>query len=200
MTKLLEQKESIALLEEIQIIPQKAYAKILEENGMKFVLRQYKIKELEDGYNVINISYALNIDSDLITYYSVYVTSDKADDIICLCTFTNNVYNTLFDSILSLEEDVWKHQIAGEDISTPVNNFKSLIFEVDDCSYPFLAEAIYERNVFNALLARYLECVNENQVIAKKSWKTFLNDLTKLSIIWYNMYNEKEGIKWVMEE
>lgn len=183
MTKLLEQKESIALLGKIQVIPQKAYAKILKENGMKFVLRQYKIKELEEGYNTINISYALNIDSDLITDYSVYVTSDKADDTICLCTFTNNIYNTLFDSILSLEEDVWKHQIAGEDISTSAKNFKSLMFEVDDCSYPFLADAIYNKNMFNALLARYLEYVNENKVIRKKSWKTFLNDLTKLSII-----------------
>ena len=105
MTNVLEQEESIAFLKKIKVVPQKAYAKILEESGTRFVLKQYKIKELDGGYNMVNISYALNIDKDLITFYSVYLTSDKTDDTICLCMSQKNVYNTLFDSILSLEEE-----------------------------------------------------------------------------------------------
>ena len=143
MQEVLEQEESIAFLEKIKVVPQKAYAKILEEGGTRFVLRQYKIEELDGGYNIVNISYALNIDKDLTIFYSVYLTSDKTDDIVCLCTSQSNVYNTLFDNILSLEEDLWKYCLVEDcDISYPTDKYKSLMFEIDDDSYVFLLDML----------------------------------------------------------
>ena len=184
MTNVLEQEESIAFLKKIRVVPQKAYAKILEESGTRFVLKQYKIKELDGGYNMVNISYALNIDKDLITFYSVYLTSDKTDDTICLCMSQKNVYNTLFDSILSLEEDVWKYCLTeDENTSYNLDRYKNLMFEVDDNTLSSIADAVYDRKTFSALLKEYIEYINVNKIIPKFFWENFLNDLTKLSTI-----------------
>lgn len=182
MQEVLEQEESIAFLEKIKVVPQKAYAKILEEGGTRFVLRQYKIEELDGGYNIVNISYALNIDKDLTVFYSVYLTSDKTDDIVCLCTSQSNVYNTLFDNILSLEEDLWKYCLVEDcDISYPIDKYKSLMFEIDDDSYVFLLDMLYSNSMFAALLEEYADYVNINKAIPKNIWTSFLNNLTKLS-------------------
>lgn len=182
MTNVLEQEESIAFLRKIRIVPQKAYAKILEENGTRFVLRQYKIEELDGGYNMVNISYALNINKDLITFYSVYLTSDKTDDTICLCMSQDNVYNTLFDSILSLEEDVWKHCLTEDkDMSYNLDEYKNLMFETDN--YSSIVDAIYNKKIFSALLSEYVDYINVNKIIPKIFWENFLNNLTKLSTI-----------------
>ena len=182
MQEVLEQEESIAFLEKIKVVPQKAYAKILEEGGTRFVLRQYKIEELDGGYNIVNISYALNIDKDLTIFYSVYLTSDKTDDIVCLCTSQSNVYNTLFDNILSLEEDLWKYCLVEDcDISYPTDKYKSLMFEIDDDSYVFLLDMLYSNSMFAALLEEYADYVNINKAIPKNIWTSFLNNLTKLS-------------------
>lgn len=187
MQEVLEQEESIAFLEKIKVVPQKAYAKILEEGGTRFVLRQYKIEELDGGYNIVNISYALNIDKDLTVFYSVYLTSDKTDDIVCLCTSQSNVYNTLFDNILSLEEDLWKYCLVEDcDISYPTDKYKSLMFEIDDDSYVFLLDMLYSNSMFAALLEEYADYVNINKAIPKSIWTSFLNNLTKLSSLWYN--------------
>ena len=182
MTNILEQEESIAFLEKIRIVPQKAYAKILEEDGTRFVLRQYKMKKLDGGYNMVNISYALNIDKDLINFYSVYLTSDETDDTICLCMSQNNVYNTLFNSILSLEEDVWKCCLTEEkNTSYNLGKYKSLIFETND--YSSIIDVVYDKKIFSALLEEYAEYVNINKTIPKILWENFLNNLTKLSTI-----------------
>lgn len=184
MQKILEQEESIAFLKKIKVVPQKAYAKILEESGTRFVLRQYKIEELDGGYNIVNISYALNIDKDLTVFYSVYLTSDKTDDIVCLCTSQSNVYNTLFDNILSLEEDLWKYCLVEDcDISYPTDKYKSLMFEIDDDSYALLLDTLYDKNMLTALLDEYAEYINVNRIIPKNIWINFLNDLTKLSTL-----------------
>lgn len=181
MTIVLEQEDSIAFLQKVKVVPQKAYAKILEKDGTKYVLRQYKIKELDGGYDMINISYALNIDTDLTTFYSVYVTSDKTDSTICLCVSQKNVYNTLFDSILSLEENVWKNSIAGDcDDAFEPDSYKSLIFETDDFSYPKLADAIYDAHISSALKTEFESYINSSKIIPKNSWKKFLLSLTKL--------------------
>lgn len=184
MQEILEQEDSIAFLEKIQVVPQKAYAKILEEDGTRFVLRQYKMKELNGGYNIINISYALNIDKDIVTFYSVYLTSDKTDDILCLCKSQNNTYNTLFDNILFLEEEVWKYCLAKDNNnphSKRMNN--SLIFEVDTDSYELLLNAIYDNNMVIALTKEYTNYVNTSKIIPKNIWINFLNNLTKLSTL-----------------
>lgn len=184
MENILEQQESIAFLNNVKIVPQKAYAKILEQDGTKYVLRQYKMEELEGGYNMINISYALNIDRDLITFYSVYATSDKTDDTICLCHSQDNMYNTLFDNILSLEQDVWKKCLAKEkNTSYDLNKYQSLMFEVDSYSYSCLMDIIYEKTIFSALLEECVDYINVNKVVPKLIWQKFLSNLTKLSII-----------------
>jgi len=181
MTIVLEQEDSIAFLQKVKVVPQKAYAKILEKDGTKYVLRQYKIEELDGGYDMINISYALNIEKDLTTFYSVYATSDKTDSTICLCVSQKNVYNTLFDSILSLEENVWKNSIAGNcDITFDPSNYRSLIFETDDFSYPKLADAIYDTHMSSALKNEFEKYVNTNKIVPKNNWKKFLLGLTKL--------------------
>lgn len=182
MQIILEQEESIAFLEKIEVVPQKAYAKILEEDGTKFVLRQYKMKELDGEYNMVNISYALNIDKDIITFYSVYLTSDKTDNIICLCKSQSDIYNTLFDSILSLEEDVWKYCLnEWYETSYPKDRYKNLMFEIDAESYVFLLDMLYSNSMFAALLEEYADYVNINKAIPKNIWTSFLNNLTKLS-------------------
>lgn len=184
MQEILEQEESIAFLEKIQIVPQKAYAKILEEDGTRFVLRQYKMKELNGRYNVVNISYALNIDKDIITFYSVYLTSDKTDDILCLCKSQDNTYNTLFDNILFLEEEVWKYCLTenhNNPHSKKIDN--SLIFEVDDSSYEFLLNVIYNNEITIAFTKEYVDYVNTSKIIPKDIWINFLNNLTKLSTL-----------------
>ena len=182
MQEVLEQEESIAFLEKIKVVPQKAYAKILEEGGTRFVLRQYKIEELDGGYNIVNISYALNIDKDLTVFYSVYLTSDKTDDIVCLCKSQSDIYNTLFDSILSLEENVWKYCLnEGYETSYPKDRYKNLMFEIDAESYVFLLDMLYSNSMFVALLEEYADYVNINKAIPKNIWTSFLNNLTKLS-------------------
>lgn len=105
LLEFLEQEDGIALLKKIEVVPQRAYAKILEEDGTRYVLRQYKIQEIEGKYNKVNISFTLRINSDKIVFYSVYLTSDKTDDVICICADTNNDW--LFYEILTLEENVW---------------------------------------------------------------------------------------------
>lgn len=181
METVLEQEESIAFLEKIQVVPQKAYAKILEEDGTKFVLRQYKIKELDGGYNMVNISYALNIDRDITTFYSVYLTSDKTDDVLCLCKSQDSLYNTLFDNILFLEEEYWKYCLEEEHKTLSNYKSKSLIFEVDEDTYDFLLDAIYNNCISSAFLDEYESYVNSKKIIPKNIWKSFLNNLTKLS-------------------
>lgn len=109
MQEILEQSDGIALLKQLVVVPQKAYAKILEENDNKFVLRQYKIEKINGKFDIVNISYTLNIDSNKITFFSVYLTSDETDDSVCLCMSDNvdSTNNILFDNILFLEENVW---------------------------------------------------------------------------------------------
>lgn len=113
MEKVLEQEKSITFLKEIKVVPQKAYAQILEKNGTRFVLRQYKIEKLNGVYDMITISYALDINRDTIVFYSVYLTSDNSDDTICLCTSEKDKDHKLFDIILHIENDTWKKQIAS---------------------------------------------------------------------------------------
>ena len=182
MQKILEQEESIAFLEKIKVVPQKAYAKILEEDGTKFVLRQYKIKEVNGRYNEINISYALNIKKDNIMFYSVYLTSDKTDDVLCLCKSQEEIYNTLFDDILFLEEEVWKYCLVEEkDIPYIKEKHKNLMFEIDTDSYSLLLNGIYNNEVFAILLKEYSTYINSRKIIPKNIWINFLNNLTKLS-------------------
>ena len=109
MQEILEQSDGIALLKQLVVVPQKAYAKILEENDNRFVLRQYKVKKINGKFDIVNISYTLNIDSDKVTFFSVYLTSDETDNSVCLCMSdkVDNTDNILFDNILSLEENVW---------------------------------------------------------------------------------------------
>lgn len=181
METVLEQEESIAFLEKIQVVPQKAYAKILEEDGTKFVLRQYKIKELDGGYNMVNISYALNIDKDITIFYSVYLTSDKIDDILCLCKSQDFTYNTLFDNILFLEEEFWKYCLVEEHKNLSSYKSKNLIFETDEDVYDFLLDSIYDNCISSALLDEYEDYINSRKIIPKNIWINFLNNLTKLS-------------------
>lgn len=116
MQEVLEQSDGIALLKQLVVVPQKAYAKILEENDNKFVLRQYKIEKINGKFDIVNISYTLNIDSDKITFFSVYLTSDETDDAVCLCMSdkVGNTDNILFDNILSLEENVWNRCLVKD--------------------------------------------------------------------------------------
>lgn len=110
MQKILEQSDGIALLKKLVVIPQKAYARILEEGNDKFVLRQYKIQKVEGKFDIVNISYVLNIDSDKLSFFSVYLTSDKTDESVCLCMSNDHIGYTdkiLFDDILNIEVNVW---------------------------------------------------------------------------------------------
>lgn len=185
MENFLEQEESIAFLQKIVVVPQKAYAKILDENGTRFVLRQYKIKEIKGyEYDTINISYAFNIDTDTIEFYSVYLTSEKNDDILCLCKTKDSIYNSLFDNILLLEDEVWKRHLK-EEVRKDVNNFKirALMFQVDNKHYSLLLDSIYETKTYQALLSEFYNYVNSSQVVPQNFWENFLNDLTKLSTI-----------------
>lgn len=109
MQEILERAKGIALLKQLIVVPQKAYAKILEENDKKFVLRQYRIEKVEGKFDIVNISYVFNIDSDRVTFFSIYLTSEETDDAVCLC-MSDKVDNTdkiLLDDIFSLEENVW---------------------------------------------------------------------------------------------
>lgn len=116
MENVLEQEIGIGFLKKIKVVPQKAYAKILDKNGTRFVLRQYRIVEINGGYNMVNISYALNIEKDTITFYSVYLTSDNPDKTICLCTSENNKNHKLFDTILHIENNIWRSCLIEENI------------------------------------------------------------------------------------
>lgn len=184
MTNILEQEESIAFLKKIKVVPQKAYAQISEKNGTKLVLRQYKIEELDNGYNMVNISYVLNIKSDLITFYSVYLTSDKTDNTLCLCMSEKNKYNTLFNNILLLEDNVWKYcLVEGSTAVCNIEEYKSLIFETNNRSYIYIANAVYDKRIVAAFLTEYSDFIDVNKVIPLIFWKTFLSSLTKLLTI-----------------
>lgn len=177
MTYFLEQEESIKFLNVVQVIPQKAYAKIYEEDNKKYILRQYKVNKINEMWDTINVSYILDIKTDRILSYSVYATSKETEDIISLCIYEKDIFKMLFYNILALEEDLWKYCLLEENSVKDIKiaDYPNIMFESNKEADIILEELAYNKIFKSEILSQFTAFLNKNDVVPKNVWENVAN-------------------------
>ena len=123
MTQQLEQKEAIEVLGNIKILPEDYNFKVVNCNRDRVVCRTYYIDKNSTKYPFLNrivVEYKMNISTERITDYSVYLTNDSGDILYTLRKMIEKNINT--SKILNkfhmyintngiVPTEIWKHQL-----------------------------------------------------------------------------------------
>ena len=160
MTQQLEQKEAIEVLGNIKILPEDYNFKVVNCNRDRVVCRTYYIDKNSTKYPFLNrivVEYKMNISTERITDYSVYLTNDSGD-ILYLCKYTPDVLNTLFTNIISLELSNWRRIVDNQ---LPLKNIND-----------YTLRKMIEKNINTSkILNKFHMYINTNGIVPTEIWK-----------------------------
>ena len=178
MTLELEQEESIGILKNLIILPINNEIKINELDNEKMVNRKYHINLKNSKYpnmDKITITYKVNKYTEKVKDYAVYLTNNFEDKVY-LCKYSPKVLNTLFNNIILLELSNWRRIIQGLSPLRTINNYQSLMFELNIDSNKRINHLLYklvEKNT-SQLLNTFKEYQNSNAIIPVDIWQNQL--------------------------
>ncbi len=175
MTQQLEQKEAIEVLGNIKILPEDYNFKVVNCNRDRVVCRTYYIDKNSTKYPFLNrivVEYKMNISTERITDYSVYLTNDSGD-ILYLCKYTPDVLNTLFTNIISLELSNWRRIVNNQLPLKNINDYKSLLFEFGSNKRDNnTLRKMIEKNINTSkILNKFHMYINTNGIVPTEIWK-----------------------------
>lgn len=178
MTLEVEQEEAIGILKTIKILPIDKEIEINNKDNEKMVTRKYHISVENSKYsnmNIITIKYKVNKYTEKVKDYEVYLTN-SSNDKIYLCKYSPKVLNTLFNNIILLELSNWRRIAQGLKPLKTMNNYQSLMFELNIDSNKRINHLLYklvEKNT-SQLLNMFKKYQNSNAVIPVDIWQNQL--------------------------
>lgn len=178
MTLEVNQEEAISILKNIKILPMEREIKIKNEDDGKMVIRKYHINVENSRYSnmdIITIQYKVNKYTEKVKDYAVYLTNNFEDKVY-LCKYSPKVLNTLFNNIILLELSNWRRIIQGLSPLRTINNYQSLMFELNIDSNKRINHLLYklvEKNT-SQLLNTFKEYQNSNAIIPVDIWQNQL--------------------------
>lgn len=178
MTLEVNQEEAISILSKIKILPMDKEVKIKIEEDGKLVSRKYHIDVNNNTYStmdMISVNYKVNKYTDRVKDYAVYLTNDSEDKVY-LCKYSPKILNTLFNNIISLELSSWRRITQGLKPLKTINNYQSLMFELNIESNKRLNHVLYklvEKNT-SQLLTKFKKYQNSNIVIPTDVWQQLI--------------------------
>lgn len=170
----LEQTEAIEVLKKMRVLPINYKFLVVTCNKEKVIRRTYHIDEGSNKYpllDTITIEYRMNIHTERITDYSVYLTNDSKD-ILYLCKYSPRVLNTLFNNIISLELSNWHRIINHQEPLRTMDDYKSLMFELGAGANRKLKRIIENNTNTSKLLNQFHDYLNSNEIIPITKWES----------------------------
>lgn len=170
-----EQEESIALIQKMEVLPIDVEVEIEKiEGNDRVVTRSYHVDVKDNRYSMMDrLVVRYKIKREKVKDYMVFLT-DSARDIIFLCKSNSEILNTLFSNIIMLELSNWRMAALGEKPLRTIDDYNSVMFQLG-------ANKTENRSLEKALdkdwvsfIEKFKTYYNSNKVIPIEVWQTQL--------------------------